>query len=128
MGLSFDVELMRNFKSGLLIIIWWLFLCWNFSFAWNPFVRNLLWTQLEIWLTQRTTVGTFRDWRAWNSLILQQEVSSQNNFDLISELDNAKSESERLKIIDQYIASLKNTISNGNDLGNYEQTQVNYWG
>lgn len=118
---------MKNYKSIGLICIACFLLFWSFSFAWNSFVWSLLWTQLEIWLTQRTNVWTFRDWRAGNSLILQQEVSSQNNFDLISELDNAKSESERLKIIDQYIASLKNTISNGNDLGNYEQTQVNYY-
>jgi hypothetical protein len=42
-------------------------------------------------------------------------------------LDKAKSESERLKIIDQYIASLNNTISNGKNLGNYEQSQVDYY-
>jgi hypothetical protein len=49
-------------------------------------------------------------------LALQQEVINQNNFDLISELDKAKTEQERLKIIDQYIASLNTTISNGKNL------------
>ena len=118
---------MRNYKLIGLLFLVSLFLLWGFSFAWNSFVWNLLWTQLEIWLNQRTTIWTFRDWRAWNSLVLQQEVSNQNNFDLISELDKAKTESERLKVIDQYIASLSNTISNGNDLGSYEQTQVTYY-
>lgn len=42
-------------------------------------------------------------------------------------MDNAKSESERLRIIDEYIISLNNTVSNGQNLWNYEQTQVNYY-
>ena len=60
-------------------------------------------------------------------LVFQQEVVSQNNFDLISELDKAKSESERLKIIDQYVASLNSTIANWRNLWNYEQSQVDYY-
>ena len=118
---------MRSFKAISLILIVWVSLLWSFWFAGNPFVWNLLWTQLEIWLSQRSTVWTFRDGRAWNSLVLQQEVSSQNNFDLIAELDKAKSETERLGIIDQYIESLNSVISNGKDLGNYEQSQVDYY-
>jgi hypothetical protein len=43
-------------------------------------------------------------------------VASQNNFDLIAQLDNAKSESERLKIIDLYIVSLNSTVANGQNL------------
>lgn len=119
---------MKNLKSGLLILSLWFFLCWSFSYAaWNTLVRNLLWTQLEIWLSQRSNIWEFRDWRAGNSLVLQQEVINQNNFDLISELDKAKTEQERLKIIDQYIASLNNTISNWKNLWNYEQSQVDYY-
>ena len=104
-----------------------MFLFWNFSFAGNPFVRNLLWTQLEIGLNQRSSVWEFRDWRAGNSLLLQKEVGNQNRFDLISELDKAKTEQERLRIIDQYIASLNSTISNWKKLWSYEQTQVDYY-
>lgn len=52
---------------------------------------------------------------------------NQNQFDLVSELDKAKTEQERLRIIDQYIASLKNSIANGKSLGNYEQSQVDYY-
>lgn len=118
---------MGNFKSALLVIIPWILLFWSFSFAENQFVRNLLWTQLEIWLSQRSDVWEFRDWRAGNSLTLLQEASNQNSFDLVSELDKAKTEQERLKIIDQYIVSLKNTISNWNNLWNYEQSQVDYY-
>lgn len=119
---------MRNFKFALLLIIPWIFLFWSFSYsAGNPFVRNLLWTQLEIWLNQRSSVWELRSWKAGNSLTLLQEASNQNNFDLISELDKAKTEQERLKIIDQYINSLNNTISNGNNLWNYEQSQVDYY-
>ena len=60
-------------------------------------------------------------------MILQHDVAAQNQFDLISELDKAQSEQERLKIIDQYIASLNTTISNGQNLWNYEQSQVDYY-
>ena len=118
---------MNSFKSAFLLIIFWMFLFWNFSFAGNPFVRNLLWTQLEIGLNQRSSVWEFRDWRAGNSLLLQKEVGNQNRFDLISELDKAKTEQERLRIIDQYIASLNSTISNWKKLWNYEQSQVDYY-
>ena len=123
----FDFELMNNFKSALFLVVFWILLFWSFSFAGNTFVRRLLWTQIEIWLNQRSSVWEFRDWRASNSLILQQEVINQNRFDLISELDNAKTEQERLKIIDQYIMSMNNTISNWKNLWNYEQTQVDYY-
>ena len=123
----FELKIMQNLKSVLLIVVFWWFLFWGFSFAGNPFVRNLLWTQLEIWLNQRSNVWQFRDWRAENSLILQQEVINQNKFDLVSELDKAKTEQERLTIIDQYINSLNNTIYNGKNLWNYEQSQVDYY-
>ena len=122
-----EVELMRNFKLGLLVLVCGISLFWSFSFAGNPFVRRLLWTQLEIWLSQRSNVWEFRDGRAGNSLVLQQEVASQNNFDLIAQLDNAKSESERLKIIDLYIVSLNSTVANGQNLWSYEQSQVDYY-
>ena len=121
------MRLMNNFKSALLLVISWMLLFWNFSFAGNPFVRNLLWTQLEIWLNQRSSVWEFRDWNVGNSLLLQQEVGNQNKFDLISELDKAKTEQERLRIINQYIASLNNTISDWKKLWNYEQSQVDYY-
>ena len=119
---------MRNLKNFLLVIVPWILLLWSFPYsARDTLVRNTLWTQLEIWLSQRSNVWEFKDWRAGNSLVLQQEVVNQNNFDLVSELDKAKTEQERLKIIDQYIASLKNTIANWKNLWNYEQTQVEYY-
>jgi len=118
---------MKMLKSALLLIIPWILLFGSFSFAGNALVRNILWTQLEIWLSQRSNVWEFRDWKSGNSLVLQQEVISQNRFDLIWQLDKAKTEQERLKIIDQYIASLNNTISNWKNLWNYEQSQVDYY-
>lgn len=119
---------MNNLKSPLLVIILSLFLCWGSSLAvGNTFVRRLLGTQLEIWLNQRSNVWEFRDWKSGNSLTLQQEVISQNRFDLVAELDKAKTEQERLVIIDQYINSLNNTISNWQNLWSYEQSQVDYY-
>ena len=119
---------MNNFRLSLLLMIFCILLFWSFSYAGeNTLVWRLLWTQLEIWLTQRSNVWEFRDWRAGNSLLLQQEVGNQNRFDLISELDKAKIEQERLRIIDQYIASLNSTISNWKKLWNYEQSQVDYY-
>jgi len=118
---------MNNFKSALLLFVPWILLFWSFSCAANPFVRNLLWTQIEIWLNQRSSAWNFKDWRAGNSLALLQETSNQNKFDLVSELDKAKTEQERLKIIDQYIYSMNNTILNGQNLWDYEQSQVDYY-
>ena len=123
----FEFDLMSSFKLTFLVIVLMTFIVCNFSFAANPFVRNLLWTQLEIWLNQRSSVWEFRDWKSWNALSMQQEVINQNNFDLVSALDKAKTEQERLKIIDQYIKSLNNIISNWSNLWNYEQSQVNYY-
>ena len=60
-------------------------------------------------------------------MVLQQEVGNQNRFDLVSELDKAGTEQKRLRVIDQYIVSLNNTISNGKNLWNYEQFQVDYY-
>ena len=122
-----ELGLMNNFKRIWLAILTWVFLFWNFSFAWNSFVRTLLWTQLEIWLSQRSYVWDLRDWTARNSLSIHQEIVNQNKYDLISQLDKAKSEKERLQIIDQYIVSLNTTVSNGKNLGNYEQSQVDYY-
>ena len=59
-----------------------------------------------------------------DALTVYQENSDWNQYDLISELDNAKTEQERLQIIDQYIVSLSNSMSKGADLYNYEQSQV----
>lgn len=118
---------MNNFKSALLLFVPWILLFWSFSYAANPFVRNLLWTQIEIWLNQRSSAWNFKDWRAGNSLALLQESSNQNKFDLVSELDKAKTEQERLKIIDQYIYSMNSTILNGQSLWDYEQSQVDYY-
>ena len=124
----FELDLMSNFKSALLLIIPSILLFWGFSYsAWNTLVRNVLWTQLEILLNQRSNMWEFRDWRAENSLTLMQEVVNQGQFDLVSELDKTKTEQERLKIIDQYIKSLNNTISNWKNLWNYEQSQVDYY-
>lgn len=118
---------MKNLRWILWIFVFWFLLSWWFLFAENLFVWSLLWTQLEIWLNQRSNVWVFKDWTAWNSLFLQQEIVNQNQFDLISELDKAKTEQERLQIIDQYIESMSNTLSNGKILWNYEQSQVNYY-
>ena len=99
----------------------------SFSYWGNPFVWNLLWTQLEIWLSQRSSIWVLRDWKSMNALAVHQENSDWNQYGLISELDNAKTEQERLQIIDQYIVSLSNSMSNGTDLYNYEQSQIDYF-
>ncbi len=118
---------MKGLKFGSFIFVCLLCFCWGFSFAGNWFVWSLLWTQLEIWLNQRSNDWVLRNWKASNSLALQQEISSHWQFDLISELDRATTEQERLKIIDQYIDSLNDTISNWKNLGDYEQSQVDYY-
>ena len=127
MWVYIDFEFMKRFKITFLLIVLWMLSFWSFSFAGNPFVWNVLWTQLEIWLSQRSNVWEFREWKASDSLVLLQEIASQNKYDLIWQLDKAKSESERLKIIDQYIVSMNSTISNGKNLWSYEQSQVDYY-
>lgn len=118
---------MNKLKLIIVLLISWIFLSWWFSFAGNWFVWSLLWTQFEIWLNQRSNIWEFRNWISSNSLALQNELTNQNKFDLIWQLDEAKTEQERLRIIDQYITSLNNSISNWKDLGNYEQSQVDYY-
>lgn len=115
---------MKNIKVSLLIFICFFSLFWDFLFAANPFVWNLLWTQLEIWLNQRSNAWTFRNWTVWNSLVFQQEVLNHNKFDLVWELDKCKTEEERLKVLDEYIEWLSTTIANWKSLGDYEQTQI----
>jgi hypothetical protein len=58
---------------------------------------------------------------------LQQQSSSWKGYDLVSELDKAKTEKERLNIIDQYIVLLSNSIYEGNNMYNYESSQVDYY-
>jgi hypothetical protein len=118
---------MKNLKLILLALIFWIFVIWNFSFAGNPFVRNLLWTQLEIWLNQRSNYWTFRHWQEWDTLSIQQEIFYQNQYNLVAELDKCKSEQDRLSILNQYIASLTNTISHWTTLYNYEKSQIDYY-
>lgn len=100
---------------------------WNFSFAGNPFVRNLLWTQLEIWINQRSNFWVLRNWQEWDSLSIQQEIYYRANYDLVTELDKCKTEQERLNVLDQYIISLKNTVSQWNTMFDYEKSQVDYY-
>ena len=125
--MSGKLKIIQKLKLISYTLIFWLFFCWSFSFAWNPFMRNLLWTQLEIWLNQRSNVGTFRNGKAWNALSMQQEAASSSQYDLISELDKAKTESERLAIINNYINMLNSTVSNGSSLYDYEQQQITYY-
>lgn len=105
--------------SSSFIFFWWISFATN-----NLFIRNLLGTQLEIWVNQRTNIWTFRNWSAWSALNIQQEARYLNQYDLISELDKAKDENERLQIINQYIIWLSNAISDWNKLYQYEQTQI----
>lgn len=118
---------MKSFKSIASVLIVWMLIVWNFSFAGNPFVRNLLWTQLEIWLNQRSNIWTFKDWQEWNALSIQQNIYYQDQYDLISELDKCKNEQERLNILNQYIISLSNTVSYWANMYNYEKSQIDYY-
>ena len=118
---------MNKVKLSIISIIFWLSLIWSLCFAWNWFVRSLLWTQLEIWLNQRSNIWELIEWKVNNSLSFQQELTDQDKFNLIWQLDKAKTEQERLKIIDQYIILLNDSITNWENLGNYEQSQIDYY-
>lgn len=114
---------MRKFKLMVFMLICY-FLVWGLTFASNPFIWNLLWTQLEIWLNRRSSVWNI--WW-WNALSVHQESIQWNQYDLISELDNSKTESDRLVIIDNYIAILNNAVADWISLYDYEQAQVTYF-
>lgn len=114
---------MKNLKYVILSIASIVFITWEFSLASNPFVWNLLWTQLEIWLNKRMSWFLW----SWNALSVHQELIQWNQYDLISELDMAKTEDERLSILDNYIAMLNNSVTNGSSLYDYEQSKVEYF-
>ena len=114
---------MKNIKYILFSIVS-LPVLWGFSFASNPFVRNLLGTQLEIWLNRRSLLWS--SWN-WNALSIHQELIQWNQYDLISELDKAKTENDRLSILNNYISVLNWAMSDGAALDDYEQSQVAYF-
>ena len=105
-----------------IFLIWFLF---GFSESKNLFVWNLLGTQIEIWLGQRSNVPSY--WELWewgNALTVYQENKYWYKYDLIGELDKASTEDERIQILDQYISYLSNTISNSSQMYNYEKWEV----
>lgn len=105
-----------------LFIIWFLF---NFSEAKNLFVWSLLGTQIEIWLWQRSNVPSYSElWEWGNALTVYQENKYLYKYDLISELDKASTEEERLQILDQYISYLSSATSNSSQMYNYERWEV----
>lgn len=122
----FSSFIMKDSKLVLLIFLFWLVFCWSFSFAWSSLVWNLLWTQLEIWLNQRSNINLI-EWDVSNALSVQQQVVNWNQYDLVWALDKAKTEQERLNILDQYIASLSSSVSNWTSLQNYENSQVDFY-
>lgn len=122
----FSSFIMKDSKLVLLIFLFWLVFCWSFSFAWSSLVWNLLWTQLEIWLNQRSNINLV-EWDVSNALSVQQQVVNWNQYDLVWALDKAKTEQERLNILDQYIASLSSSVSNWTSLQNYENSQVDFY-
>ena len=100
--------IMRIWKIVSFVFVNFVILVNNFSIAKNFFVRSLLWTQLEIWLNQRSeTVWNFV-WKDENALTIYKQNEYLNNYDLISELDKAESEDQRLEIIDNYVVILSN--------------------
>lgn len=105
-----------------IFLIWFLF---GFSESKNLFVWNLLGTQIEIWLGQRSNVPSY--WELWewgNALTVYQENKYWYKYDLIWELDKAGTEDERLQILDKYISYLSNTIKNSSEMYNYEKWEA----
>lgn len=118
---------MKSSKLFILsIVLFSVIFFWKITLAANNlFVWNLLGTQLEIWVNQRINIWLLRDWWSTQSaLTIQQEAKLLNQYNLISELDKASSESERIKIIDQYIIWLSSAVSDWNKLYEYEQSQI----
>ena len=115
-----------NLKKIFLLLVFWLLFYGSFSFAErNTFVWHLLWTQLEIWLDQRSNMPDYlQQWEKWNVLSLRQGNSYLNKYDLIWELDKADTEEERIQILDQYISYLSDANTNSLEMYNYEKWEV----
>ena len=97
----------------------------SFSLAENFFVRNILWTQLEIWINARdNTISSRKKTAISNSLTAHSQNIYRKNFDLVAELDRATSEDERLNIIDQYISNLSDAIASSSKIWEYESSQI----
>lgn len=94
-----------------------------FSYARNAFVRNLLWTQIEIWLNQRSSYSSTSS-NLSNSLSIQKEAKYWNDYDLIWELDKVWTEYERLSILNQYMSVLSNTITAASTFSSNETAQI----
>lgn len=118
MNLCFRFTKMQAIKSILWLFVWLVVFWWCFSMAWNSLVWNLLWTQIEIWLNQRHNYSLHTD----STLSIQSDLSYWNNYDLVSELENAETEEQRLQILTQYINNLSNVISTSLTLINDEKT------
>ena len=110
---------MKNIKITFLILSSIVVYYGSFSFAGNIFIWNLLGTQIEIWLNLRNNSSTAQNWQPLNSLSAQNDIAYRNNYDLVSELDKASSESSRLAIMNQYISNGSNVIANSS--ARYEQ-------
>ena len=119
--------IMRIWKIVSFVFVNFVILVNNFSIAKNFFVRSLLWTQLEIWLNQRSeTVWNFV-WKDENALTIYKQNEYLNNYDLISELDKAESEDQRLEIIDNYVVILSNVVENNSKMYEYEQEKIDFY-
>lgn len=92
----------------------------NYVLASDFFVRNILWTHIEIWLNQRNWIWWYSD----NSLNIQEDASYWNQYDLVAELDKANTESDRLYVINSYIAQISNISSSSNVFIENEQKKI----
>lgn len=109
------VSLCKKFWSILMFV--YMFLC--FWFAHDFCVRNILWTQIEILLNQRS-------WPVYinNSLNVQEDALYWDKYDLIAELDKVNTESERLSIINMYISKISDISSSRTFFVEQEQKKI----
>ena len=104
---------MNNLKIWIFVIVVWLVTLSQHWLAGNLFVWDLLWTQIEIGLNSRITPSfLWREGDFSNSLGVQSNNMYRKNFDLIGRLDQATSENDRLRVIDEYIEGLSDSIEN----------------
>lgn len=112
---------MKKLKISLFMIYFITLYYSSFSLAWNIFIWNLLWTQIEIWLNLRNKYT----WTNDNILASQSNIIYWNNYDLVSELDIAKSESDRLSVMNQYISNGHTIINSASLINDQEEALIN---
>lgn len=83
----------------------------------------MLWTQIEIGLDLRNNFYYSGSWKE-DMLTIQNGILYWNQYDLVSKLDKASSESDRLNIMNQYVNEASEFVKKSNSAFSFEKQKV----